>query len=88
VEKKVNVGGKEQTVRETQYRYALREVKEEYLLSDMKFYNARGAKLKPKDALKRLTPGTPFLLSADGEKVDPAYLRMIKDDTLILVPSK
>ena len=38
------------------------------------------------DALaKRLKPGVMVLLSADGGAVDGAYLRMFKEDTLVLV---
>jgi hypothetical protein len=36
-------------------------------------------------AAKRLKPGVIVLLSADGAAVDGAYLRMFKEDTLVLI---
>ena len=74
VPKEVVVGGMKQVVTVTEYRYETREVMVKHLLRGAEFYNARGEKVKQEDALKRLTPGTIVLMSADGRKVDPAYL--------------
>jgi hypothetical protein len=88
VPKEVIVGGMKQIVFQTEYRYETREVMVKHLLRGAEYYNAKGEKVKQEDALKRLTPGTIVLVSADGRKVDPAYLRIIKDDTLILVQAR
>jgi hypothetical protein len=88
VEKQVNVGGMIRVVKEFQTRSELREETMKHALRGMEFYDARGEKVKKEDAFKRLTPGAVVLMSADGKKVHPAYLRIFKDDTLILVQPK
>jgi len=44
-----------------------------------------GKKVGTEAAVKRLKPGVMVLLSADGAAVDRAYLRMFREDTLVLV---
>jgi hypothetical protein len=46
--------------------------------------DAKGNKLKEEEAWMRLAAGKAVLLAPQGIKVDPAYLAIIKDDTLIL----
>jgi len=48
-------------------------------------FEAGGTKLKSDDVLKRVTAGTVVVMSADGKKVDPAYLRLLAKDTLVIV---
>jgi hypothetical protein len=69
----------------TTYKYVPEERHNKYVLKDLEIYDVKGEKVKQEAALKRLTPGTVVLLSTNGQKVDPAYLRIVKEDTLILV---
>jgi hypothetical protein len=48
--------------------------------------DAEGNKIAEEDAWKRLMPGTTVVVSADGNKVDPAYLAAFKKETLVLQP--
>jgi hypothetical protein len=50
----------------------------------MQFFDMDGKKLASKDVAERLAKETPVLLSADGQKVDPYYLKVFKKDTLIV----
>ncbi len=54
-------------------------------LKGAEFFNVKGAKLKDEEGRKRFLPGSIVLVSSDGKKVDPRYLHLVKDDTLILV---
>jgi hypothetical protein len=84
-EKTVIVGGMEQKVKGVANRIVYKTVMVSRLLKGLEFYNLKGEKLKDDEATKRFVPGAVVLLSADGNKVDPAYLRIVKDDTLIVV---
>jgi hypothetical protein len=55
---------------------------------DMQVFGTDGKQLETKDVAKALEKETPVLLSADANKVDPFYLRVIKEGTLILVPKR
>jgi hypothetical protein len=52
----------------------------------VKVYTAGGKEVNAKDLPDKLKQQTIVLLSHDGKKVDPFYLKIIKPDTLILVP--
>jgi hypothetical protein len=54
---------------------------------DVKVFDI-GGKPIPKDVEKLLAKKTLVLVSTDGRKVDPFYLRIIKEGTLVLVLSK
>jgi len=54
-------------------------------LKDARTWTADGKELPPAEALNRLKPGLTVLLSAHGQKPDPAFLRVLKEGTLILV---
>jgi len=47
--------------------------------------DTEGKKLDAEAAKKRLLAGAVALVSTSGKKVDPAYLRILKKETLILV---
>jgi hypothetical protein len=49
-------------------------------------YTADGKKVDPKALPKLLKKETAVLLSLDGRMVDPFYLQILKEGTLILVP--
>jgi hypothetical protein len=48
------------------------------------FLTVGGKKVTDEDVAKRVTPGTLLFVSVGG-KPDPAYLKVLRDDTLILV---
>ncbi len=46
--------------------------------------DGEGKAITEEDAWKRLTPDTTIVLLRLGAKVDPAYLRLFKKDTLVI----
>src|SRR5262249_48830390 len=59
-----------------------------YPPGDVKVYDSRGRTVDPKDLPKLLKNPVPVLVSTDGKKVDPYYLKKVKKGTLVLVPPK
>ena len=58
-------------------------------LASGKWSSADGKEIAPDAVATLLKPGVIVLLSADGKSVDPAYLQMFKQETLVLiVPAK
>jgi hypothetical protein len=51
----------------------------------VKAYTAAGKEVDARDLPEKLKKPTIVLLSADGQKVDPFYLKIIKESTLVLV---
>lgn len=51
----------------------------------VKVYTAAGKEVSARDAADKLKKPAIVLLAADGKKVDPFYLKIIKPDTLVLV---
>jgi hypothetical protein len=85
-EERVRVqGGVTEKYKVTAYKFVTKLVQQKFVLKDHKFQLAGGQKLSPEEAQKRLTPGKVVLLSVDGSPVDPAFLKIFKDDTLILL---
>ncbi len=56
-------------------------------LNDLKFSIAAGKEVPKENALKRLAKGGVVVISADGQKIAPAFLKVFKDDQLILTSS-
>jgi RNA polymerase sigma factor (sigma-70 family) len=56
--------------------------------SDVKAFDVQGKPMDSKDLSKLLEKKTLVLCSTDSRKVDPFYLRIIKDGTVVLVISK
>ncbi len=54
-------------------------------LKDLKVYTPEGKEVDVKDAAKRLSETTMAIASVNGQKVDPGFLKLFKDDVLILV---
>jgi hypothetical protein len=52
----------------------------------VKAYTAAGKEVDPKDLPDKLKKPAVVLMSWDGNKVDPFFLRVVKPDTLVLVP--
>lgn len=46
-------------------------------------FNVRGNEIPSKDLASLLSAARPVLVSGDGRPVDPWYLKLVKDDTLI-----
>ena len=59
-----------------------------YPPGDVKVYDSRGRTVDPKDLPQLLKNPVPVLVSTDGKKVDPYYLKKVKKGTLVLVPPK
>ena len=86
-EVQVNVGGmiQKQKVNVTEHVAQLVEVPQS--LKGAKVQTAGGQKLTVEEALKKLSPGSLVLLSVDNNPVDPAYLRVFKEEVLVIVPA-
>jgi len=54
-------------------------------LKDVKVYSVDGKEIDAKEAGKRLSEKAMAIASSNGAKVDPAFLKLFKDDVLILV---
>jgi hypothetical protein len=52
---------------------------------DVQAYSVDGKKLDANALRDRLARETPVLISGNGQKVDPFYLRVVKEDTLVLL---
>jgi hypothetical protein len=53
-------------------------------VKDLAVTTAGGKKVDKADALKRVEKGGVVVVSTDGNPVSPAYLKVFKDDTLVL----
>jgi hypothetical protein len=53
-------------------------------VKDLVVTTADGKKLETEDALKKLKDGAIVVVSGDGKPVSPAFLKIFKDDTLVL----
>jgi hypothetical protein len=85
VTEKVNVGGMVKDVTKFVIRTEPRNGSVQMYLKGFDVYNVKGEKLPAEEVKKRLKAGTTVLRSADRRKVDPRYLNVVKDDTLIFV---
>ena len=54
-------------------------------LGDLQVYDGGGKKLTTEDLLKRVKVGSVVIVAADENKVDPAYLAVLKEDAIVLV---
>ena len=54
-------------------------------LKDLKVYTPEGKEVDIKDAAKKLGETTMAIASTNGQKVDPGFLKLFKDDVLVLV---
>lgn len=54
-------------------------------VKDLTFMTADGMKVEKDAALKRLTQGAVVVVTSDGKPVSPTFLKVFKDDTLVLV---
>jgi len=54
-------------------------------LAESRVVDIHGKNLDEKEILKRLKVETPVLVSVDGEMLDPYYLKLVKEDTVVIV---
>ena len=54
-------------------------------VKELQFFTADGKVAEKKAALAKIENGAMVVLTTDGKKVDPKYLLIFKDDTLVLV---
>ncbi len=54
-------------------------------VKDLVFTTADGMKVEKEDAMKKLAGGAIVVVTSDGKPVSPAFLKVFKDDTLVLV---
>jgi len=84
VAKEVEVMGMKRTVTERMLRHVPVTRFVSHALKDCKAQTADGKALTADELAKRLTRGTPILIMNGSDKVDPAYLKIVKPDTIIL----
>jgi hypothetical protein len=80
----VNNNGKVETKQEERTVYMIKNVTAEEL-DKLTVFTADGKDVNRATALEKLTAGTVVVVSSDGEKVDPTYLKTFRDDTLVVV---
>lgn len=54
-------------------------------VKDLAVTTADGKKIATEDAMKKLSTGAVVVVSTDGKPVSPAFLKLFKDDVLVLV---
>jgi hypothetical protein len=77
--------GEERKVQYTVTVPVFRQVEMRFEGKKVQFYNTDGEKIDAEKAAEQLKQDAPILLSADGRKVDPFYLRIIKKGTLVVL---
>jgi hypothetical protein len=83
--RQVQVGQETRTVAETVMVPVLETVNLALDGESVEVYGADGKKLDPKDVRKQVTKPVAALVSADGKPVDPFYLRLAREGTLVIV---
>src|SRR5262245_16064152 len=53
--------------------------------TDVELFDAAGKEITEKEFRKRVRVGSVVLVSADQKRVDPAYLRVVREDTVVVV---
>jgi hypothetical protein len=86
VTQEVVINGKKvpQVVRVTEYQLSLKE--ESLTLASFRVLDAQGKEIEGDDGWKKLADGKLMLRQAGSEPIDPAYLKLLAKDTLILAP--
>jgi hypothetical protein len=54
-------------------------------LAKARIASAGGEPIATSDLWKRLKPGQTVLLAADGRNIDPAYLTIVRKDTVVII---
>jgi hypothetical protein len=82
--KRVEKDGKVEAVKYTVYKPIGEQHVRKLELKSAEVFT-RGKKLSTEEVWKRLTVGATVLVSVDGKSVDPAYLGVLAQDTLVFV---
>jgi hypothetical protein len=69
----------------TSYEQTSALLAEDHPLEEVQVYDTRGKAVSPKKLPGLLKGETFVLVSADGKPVDPLYLRLVKEGTLVFV---
>jgi len=85
--REVNVGGQVQKVTETVTVPVTEMVQRKVDGENVEVYWVDGKKLDPEKVRKLAGKTLPVLVSSDGKPVDPFYLRLAREGTLVLVVS-
>jgi hypothetical protein len=83
--KQVERDGKVEEIVETIRKPVFESRSETVALDSTDVYEADGKKLSLESVWKRAVVGTAAVVSADGKKVDPVYLKALAKDTLVFV---
>jgi hypothetical protein len=51
----------------------------------VRVFGTDGKRIDPKDLPNLLKKSTPVMVSADGNEIDPLYLRLVQPGTLVIV---
>jgi hypothetical protein len=82
---KVQVGNKEEVRQRTISVPVQKTVSLALDGKDMQVFGADGKKIEPAELRQRIRGPVPALASADGKPVDPFYLKLAREGTLVLV---
>jgi hypothetical protein len=86
-ERAVLVGGQVQKVTETVMVPVQRMIQRKVDGENVEVYGIDGKKIDPEEVRKLARKTVPALVSSDGKPVDPFYLRLAREGTLVLVLS-
>jgi hypothetical protein len=81
----VNVNGKTEVRERTRIVGAMREVRVPLQGPNVRVFGTDGKRIDPKDLPNLLKKSTPVMVSADGNEIDPLYLRLVQPGTLVIV---
>jgi len=85
VREKIIVGGKEVERNVLKYITAMKVVEQTMNLKGAKAQQADGTTIEMASLKKRLAVPTTVVISADGQPVDPGYLRLFQKNTIIIM---
>lgn len=77
--------GEKKEVKETAYMPVSMTVVQQRPLKSLGLYNGRGEKIDAEDVKDGLKKPAVVLMSADGKKVAPFYLKVVKAETFVIV---
>jgi hypothetical protein len=81
----VEKDGKKVPVKATEYRKETRAESISFRLDGYKLFTADGKTVPPAEVARRIVPGAVLLVAWDGELPEPAYLKLFKPETVVLV---
>src|SRR5262249_45103805 len=77
--------GKDVEVTRTSFKAVMKTVEHSYDLKKAKVTTAGGKKISLDDLKKKLAKPQPIVLSADGNAIDEAYLKLFDKDAIVIV---